>query len=569
MIRSKLLLATLVLAMGMLSLPAEEVTIGIGSLSTTAPIYPSVYSSLFECLYYNSELNMLPGSTISGVKFYNNYFGPCGSTIKIWLGYTTLSHLGSAWILPTNLTLVYDGYVDLPAGENTIPVGFTTNYTYTGGTLVMMISRPQQTPTSMSGSFKGQALTQYRARWATAGSMNPANINPYAPPPVSPSQEFPKTTFVYTSSATTDLSAVSINGDKVVTAGNTYTFTVAVKNMGSDAQSDYTVSLCNSPNLVLATTGGLPIAQGQTINYDLEWTPSSTGTASLFGKVTLSGDQLSANDNTPGLSVYILPVGTAPVTYGEGGESGPLPVDISGVASLSETVYPASELGNPETIYAVRYYQHQFQSYVNNQYVALYMGETDQPDLQGGWIPSTQLTQVFAGLVSFPSGQNQIDIVFATPYSYNSGNLVLMAHYSGISQGMQTNVFVTQTQGSHRTRSMSTFMGSYDPANPSGGGITGMYPQATFFEIPGLPTPDNLSITHAEAAIHLDWDDVTQDFAGQAVANVVYEVYQGDTPYFDCNPDSLLTTVASSFLSLDPYLHPEDEWFFRIKAVRP
>jgi hypothetical protein len=55
------------------------------------------------------------------------------------------------------------------------------------------------------------------------------------------------------------------------------------------------------------------------------------------------------------------------------------------------------------------------------------LGETTQTELTA-YIPSTQLTLVFDGTVSYPSGENIINIPLTTPYNYFGGNLVMMVN---------------------------------------------------------------------------------------------------------------------------------------------
>ena len=54
------------------------------------------------------------------------------------------------------------------------------------------------------------------------------------------------------------------------------------------------------------------------------------------------------------------------------------------------------------------------------------MGETTEQDLSAGWIPSTDLTQVFAGTLDYTTGDGSVHINFDTPIAYTGGNLVVL-----------------------------------------------------------------------------------------------------------------------------------------------
>jgi len=136
------LLLVMIFAFGLIAnVFATEVTIGDGSEQARKPVDMYWKNSLFQTLYFPDELGFVSG-TISGVKFYNNFTTNLpAKPIKIWLGETAQTSL-SAYIPSTQLTLVFDGTVDFPAGQNTININFTTPYMYTGTNLVMFVNRP-------------------------------------------------------------------------------------------------------------------------------------------------------------------------------------------------------------------------------------------------------------------------------------------------------------------------------------------------------------------------------------------------------------------------------------------
>lgn len=76
-------------------------------------------------------------------------------------------------------------------------------------------------------------------------------------------------------------------------------------------------------------------------------------------------------------------------------------------------------------ITAIRFYNNFF-SNLPNKPTQIWLGETPLADLSNGWIPASQLTQVFSGSVDYPAGMNEITVTFATPFAYGGGNLVMM-----------------------------------------------------------------------------------------------------------------------------------------------
>jgi hypothetical protein len=117
-----------------------SVTIGEGNLLQRVPWDFFYKHSLFQTLYYPTEIGMF--GNISSVSFYNNFITDIFDTpVKLWLGTTTLEDLGAGWIDPTTLIQVFDGTLSLPMNANTITVPLQVPFSYSGGNLVLYVLR--------------------------------------------------------------------------------------------------------------------------------------------------------------------------------------------------------------------------------------------------------------------------------------------------------------------------------------------------------------------------------------------------------------------------------------------
>ncbi|PKN77570.1 MAG: hypothetical protein CVU48_11170, partial [Candidatus Cloacimonetes bacterium HGW-Cloacimonetes-1] len=178
-------------------LTANEVTVGGGDQTGRVPVDMFYKCSLFQTLYFQNELNIINGS-ITGITFYNNFVTNLpAKPVKIWFGMTPLTDLSTSWVPSNQLTLVFDGTVNFPSGQNNITIPLSTPFHYTGGTLAMMMYRPMDTVYfSSSDIFLAQTIGTNRAR---AISSDSTPYDPAAPPATTNvSGKFPKTTFVYT-----------------------------------------------------------------------------------------------------------------------------------------------------------------------------------------------------------------------------------------------------------------------------------------------------------------------------------------------------------------------------------
>ncbi|HOC96068.1 MAG TPA: carboxypeptidase regulatory-like domain-containing protein, partial [Candidatus Cloacimonadota bacterium] len=282
-----------------------------------------------------------------------------------------------------------------------------------------------------------------------------------------------------------DLGLLSISGNTTPSVGDPTTYTVAVKNNGANTENTYTVKLMGTGDVELASVPGTTIAPQQTIDVALTWTPSQTGAMQIWGKVELADDAIATNNQTAPLSIAVQAAGVVAITIGEGNETARMPMDMYWKNSLFEAIYLGSELNIGGLITGIQFYNN-FVTNLPNMPTNVWLGETTQPDLSAGWIPSTQLTSVFSGNVDYPNGPNNINITFTTPYTYAGGNLVLLVERPMDTDWHNFNDnFLTQT-GTLAARSLKVQSDSqdYDPAAPPTGTTpSAKFPKTTFFLI--------------------------------------------------------------------------------------
>lgn len=169
----------------------NTITIGSGDTNARMPFDFFYKNSVYETLYYPNEIGMY--GNITALALYNQFTTTTltATPIKIWMGSTTQADLSTGWIPSGSLTLVYDGNIALPAGENTITIPLQTPFTYSGGNLVVMYNRPMDAVYySSSDYFKCQTVGNNRARNIYSDSTV---YDPAAPTGGTATGQFPKT----------------------------------------------------------------------------------------------------------------------------------------------------------------------------------------------------------------------------------------------------------------------------------------------------------------------------------------------------------------------------------------
>ncbi|MDD2332714.1 MAG: hypothetical protein PHI68_08715, partial [Candidatus Cloacimonetes bacterium] len=281
-----------------------------------------------------------------------------------------------------------------------------------------------------------------------------------------------------------DLAVTSLLGNITPSVGNAATYTANVFNWGFNPESTYQVKLFNANDVELAVANGGPVDPGETVEVPLQWTPATEGPTSLYAKVFLTGDQNTTNDQSPSLGITVMPAGMMVVTVGDGSVNARMPLDMFYRNSIYETLYYPAELSAFGTISAITLYNN-FSTNLPQKPTKIWMGTTQLNDLSADWIPATQLIQVFDGNVDYPSGQNSILIPLQVPFTYSGGNLVVMFNRPlDTTYFSSTDYFKGQVVGTNRARNIYADSTTYDPNAPTGGTVTGHFPQTTFHMSP-------------------------------------------------------------------------------------
>ena len=177
---------------------AQDVIIGPTSGSSSfryGPYYRSSATSSFKYsryayLYTAAELGLVPGSTITGVSWYKTAGTISGNNkLDVYLGNTSATTLPSSQSfasLQSATTLVYNQPTALTVSSGWQGVTFTTPFTYTGGSIIILVDHEKIgtasgvnnfVVTSAVGKAKGIASSSL-TNVATLGSSSYSNLRP-------------------------------------------------------------------------------------------------------------------------------------------------------------------------------------------------------------------------------------------------------------------------------------------------------------------------------------------------------------------------------------------------------
>ena len=310
-----------------------------------------------------------------------------------------------------------------------------------------------------------------------------------------------------------DLAAISIVGNINPTIAESYDYIITIRNWGSNPQSDYQVQLLSGTQEI-GLVSGEPILPGEIMSYTISWTPAVVGPATLYGKVVLDGDVDTTNNQTAPLYIFVQPEGVNSITIGSGNQLARIPVDFNYKSSLFECLFYPDELGfTSGTITSLAFYNN-FADYPARGTTKIWLGSTLQADLSSGWIPSPELTLVFDGNITYPSGINTITIPLQMPYTHTYGNLVMMVQRPmDVQYYTILDNFYAQTVGTNRARKICGYDVDFDPINPPAvSTLSGQFPKTSFLYIEQTINndiiPDNFTIYLSNGFLKLSWDQV-------------------------------------------------------------
>jgi Carboxypeptidase regulatory-like domain/FlgD Ig-like domain/MAM domain, meprin/A5/mu len=356
-----------------------------------------------------------------------------------------------------------------------------------------------------------------------------------------------------------DLAGMVISGNVIVNAGNTETYEVEVKNVGNNTQDSYTVKLFKSNGEELSSLDVTQaILPNESITHNLVWNVDNdepAGIVGIYGEVILVGDENTANDATNTLEVEVFPQGILELTVGEGTiQTNRTPIRFQYMNSLSEMLYFPDEMSNlTGNIVELTFYSNFLHEW-SNENVQIWLGETNLTNLTDGWIPSTDLTLVFDGNVSFPTGESSTDIALDLPYFYEGSTLVMMVYRPmGSSMTGDDNFYHTETlELIDRSRYEAENEIVLDPANPPEGfgyekfpNITFTFYQGAMGDVEGYVYDDLGSpLTSAQIEIEeLNMISITNDEGYYQFGNVVTGAYNFTATKFGYSPQTILEEV--------------------------
>ncbi|MDY0217502.1 MAG: T9SS type A sorting domain-containing protein [Bacteroidales bacterium] len=142
------------------------------------------------------------------------------------------------------------------------------------------------------------------------------------------------------------------------------------------------------------------------------------------------------------------------------------PISANFNYSYSQQIYTQAQLNTAGEISKIRFYYISGTGSKSLDWV-IYMGHTPKTSFLDttDWIPTTSMTEVFNGQVSYPAGNNWMEITLTTPFDYNNiDNLVIAVDEN--TAGFSTITWRAFTSGANTGMYFRSDSENPDPASP-------------------------------------------------------------------------------------------------------
>lgn len=263
-----------------------------------------------------------------------------------------------------------------------------------------------------------------------------------------------------------DLAVSQLNTDGILPVGQKAEISLTVRNTSTVdiAGKNYKVTLIDGDNNTLASADGSDLAAHEEKTFSLHFTPSTTGSLSIAGKVVFAADTKPENDLTGVRNLIVIDDATSNIVTPPtddielyyGFES---PIDFYNRFNATQTIYPVTEMKATDGIIrGVRYFFSNDAPFVTPE-IQIYIGETDKFNFSDNkFVDPSGLTKVFSGSISLPKGETHFDIPFDEAYEWKGGNIVIFTWMNSASN-YWNKLFIMSDDAKFKARTINNVAG--------------------------------------------------------------------------------------------------------------
>lgn len=280
---------------------AQGTTVDLGM-----PMEPYQYFSYTQSIYLQSEINQA-NKSIRKIRWHYNGNSSWTDAIQIYMGHTNLSAFptNSSWVPVSNMTLVYDGTLTVPAVAGWVEITLNTEFAY-NNTQNLVIAVDENTNGRHLANDEFYCVTKPTNRSITFASLA-TNPNPASPPTTGTNlllrTAVPNLQLVMVENAAPAISVSPNSLSTTMIMGNVAALNLQVENTGT-APLNYSIQLTESGFAVpwvnvSPISGSIQAGQEQNIALNIYSQNTTSGVHNLI--LTINSNAV----NQPSLQVPV------------------------------------------------------------------------------------------------------------------------------------------------------------------------------------------------------------------------------------------------------------------------
>lgn len=230
-----------------------------------------------------------------------------------------------------------------------------------------------------------------------------------------------------------ELEAISLIGPQTLTLKQSFTYKTEVKNIGFNTVDNYIITLKDSEGNQLAQQSvDTPIAPGEINTVEINWTPETAGKFIVYTEVTAEGDANADNNISPEMTVEVSDEGSWVEVVTANYSTGREPFFTYHNYSASQSIYSAEMINCEKDVQlkALTYYIANFMT--KNAIdcdIEIWLANTSEEVFTDHMLPESDFTKVFEGEITMSPEDEQVTIIFDTPFIYTGDNLAIFTRH--------------------------------------------------------------------------------------------------------------------------------------------
>jgi len=237
-----------------------------------------------------------------------------------------------------------------------------------------------------------------------------------------------------------DLGVRDLTFNHLAKENQQHTFSVYLRNYGLNTVTggSYSVKIKTESGEQLAAANGVTLQSWEETVININHTFTELENMKVYAVIDYSGDEYELNNTTLAYPLSVIPADAEAVDVGfPEMQNLNIPFDTGGDTwtydddDISQHIFYQEELGDPGYLYGITLYYTELMTVGQELPLQVWVKQTDEDNLSGGWIPTDEMQIVFDDTISVYAGNGMkaVYIPFTQPVILNGTKNLVIQYY--------------------------------------------------------------------------------------------------------------------------------------------